>query len=72
MKSKRIKKPAVSNLCSTERNCVLIESSLILAWVEVTLKSQGCDQGSPCSMLARELYCVVGAQQKLKLHNKNK
>lgn len=39
------KKSAVSNLYSTGRICILIESSLILAWVEVTLQVTGGASG---------------------------
>lgn len=41
------KKSSVSNLCSTGKICVLIESSLILAWVEVTTNHRGATRGAP-------------------------
>lgn len=40
-REKKKKKWPVSNLCSAGRICVLIESSLILAWEEVTLQIVG-------------------------------
>lgn len=67
MKTKRVKKKkkksAVSNMCRTEGIYVLIESSLILAWVEVTLQITGVLKGEPLWLVMALLkYHVVGAR----------
>ena len=60
---KKKKKSSVSNMCRTEGIYVLIESSLILAWVEVTLQITGVLKGEPLWLVMALLkYHMVGAR----------